>query len=139
MTIPSADEAMKRLPLSIAVLLLWAHMLGACESMKILSMEQTNALLNGPIQIGMSREDIIKQLGQPFREERHGTTEFLFYQTAWQVTEKAAARSPIALVDDRVVGLGKPHYETLVKQQAAERSKKEDAAKMHGWDATLDR
>jgi hypothetical protein len=80
----------------------------------------------------MSREDIIKQLGQPFREERHGTTEFLFYQTVWQVAEKAATRSPIALVNDRVVGLGKAHYDNLVKQQAA------DAAKKQAWDATLE-
>jgi hypothetical protein len=121
------------LRLSIGVMLLSALAWGACDSMKILSMEQTNALLNGPILIGTSREDVIKQLGQPFREERHGTTEFLFYQTAWQVTEKAAARSPIALVNDRVVGLGKAHYDNLVKQQAA------DAAKKQAWDATLDR
>ena len=110
------------LRLSIGMLLLSAHVLGACDTMKILSPEQTKALLHGPIQIGMSREDIIKQVGQPFREERHGTTEFLFYQTAWQVTEKAETRSPIALVDDRVVGLGKAHYNKLVKQQAAERN-----------------
>jgi hypothetical protein len=121
-----------RLRLSIGVLFLAVHVLGACDSTKILSMEQTNTLLNGPIQIGMSREDIIKQLGQPFREERHGTTEFLFYQTVWQVAEKAATRSPIALVNDRVVGLGKAHYDNLVKQQAA------DAAKKQAWDATLE-
>jgi hypothetical protein len=92
-TLPMADDRY-RLRLSIGVLFLAVHVLGACDSTKILSMEQTNTLLNGPIQIGMSREDIIKQLGQPFREERHGTTEFLFYQTVWQVAEKAATRSP---------------------------------------------
>jgi hypothetical protein len=124
---------------STGVLLLAAHVLSACDSMKILSREQTNALLNGPIPIGMSREDVIRQLGQPFREERHGATEFLFYQTVWQVTEKAATRSPIAIVDDKVVGLGKAHYDNLVKQQAAERNKKEEAAKTQAWDTTLDR
>jgi hypothetical protein len=128
-----------RLRRSTGVLLLAAHVLSACDSMKVLSMEQTNALLNGPIPIGMSREDVIRQLGQPFREERHGTTEFLFYQTVWQVTEKAATRSPIAIVDDKVVGLGKAHYDNLVKQQAPERNKKEEAAKTQAWDTTLDR
>jgi hypothetical protein len=129
---------MSWLRLSIGMLLLSAHVLGACDTMKILSPEQTKALLHGPIQIGMSRDDIIKQLGQPFREERHGTTEFLFYQTAWQVTEKAETRSPIALVDDRVVGLGKAHYRKLVKQQAAERNAY-DGAKEQAWEATVER
>jgi hypothetical protein len=128
-----------RLRLSIGVLLLSAHVFGACDSTKILSMEQTNTLLNGPIEIGMSRDDIIKQLGQPFREERHGATEFLFYQTVWQVAEKAATRSPIALVNERVVGLGKVHYDNVVRQRAAETSMKEDAPKNQGWDATLNR
>jgi hypothetical protein len=128
-----------RLRRSTGVLLLAAHVLSACDSAKILSREQTSALLNGPIPIGMSREDIIRQLGQPFREEKHGTTEFLFYQTVWQVTEKAETRSPIAIVDDKVVGLGKAHYDNLVKQQAAERRKKEESAKTQAWDATLDR
>jgi hypothetical protein len=129
---------MSQLRLSIGMLLLSVHVLGACDTMKILSPEQTNALLYGPIQIGMSREDIVRQLGQPFREERHGATEFLFYQTAWQVTEKAETRSPIALVDDRVVGLGKAHYDKLVKQQAAERTA-HDETKKQAWEATLNR
>ena len=136
---PSAGEAMNRLRLAISTLLLSAHVLGACDSMKILSAVQTNALLNGPIQIGMSREEIVQQLGQPFREERHGTIDFMFYQTAWQVTEKAEARIPIALVGDRVVGLGKAHYDKVVKQQAAERMTKEDLPKQQAWEATLDR
>jgi hypothetical protein len=134
-----ADAVMFRLRLSIGILLLSAHVLGACDTMKILSPEQTNTLLHGPIQVDMSREDIIKQLGQPFREERRGTTEFLFYQTAWQVTEKATTRSPIALVDDKVVGLGKAYYDNLVKQLAAETITKENAAKSQAWDATVDR
>ena len=114
------------------------NVLGACDSMKLLSPEQTKALLNGPIQFGMSREEIISQLGQPFREERHGTTDFLFYQTAWQVAERATTRSPIALVDDKVVGLGTAYYDNLVKQPAAERNTKEAAAKKQAWEATLD-
>ena len=129
---------MKKLLLSIGILFLLAHLLGACDSMKILSPEQTNALVNGPIQPGMSREEIIRLLGQPFREERHGTTDFLFYQTAWQVAERATTRSPIALVGDKVVGLGTAYYDNFVRQQAAERKTKEDAAKKQTWDATVD-
>jgi hypothetical protein len=119
---------------SIIALLLLAQVSAACDSTKVLSMEQTNVLLKGPIQVGASREDIINQLGEPYKQERHGATEFLFYQTVWQVTEKAATRSPIALIDGKVVGLGKAHYDKVIKQLAdAERN---DTQKQ-GWSATV--
>ena len=104
----------------IAVLLLSMHLLAACDSAKVLSMEQTTTLLKGPIQIGTSREEVISQLGEPYKQERHGTTEFLFYQTIWQAADKAAARNPIAVLDGKVVGLGKAQYEKFVRDETGE-------------------
>lgn len=89
-------------------------------------MEQTSVLLKGSIQIGASQQEVINQLGEPYRRERHGATEFLFYQTVWQVTDKAATRSPIALMDGTVVGVGKAHYDKIV------------LAAKQGWGAAVD-
>jgi len=70
----------------------------------------------------MGREDVIGLLGRPQKQEVHGTTEFLFYLTNWLMTEPASQRSPVAISDGKVVGLGKAYYETFVKAQTSKES-----------------
>ena len=113
--------------LSIVVLILsLPHALTACDSVKVLSMDRTSTLLKGSIRVGSSRQDVIDRLGEPHGRERHGATEFLFYQTVWQVADRAAMQSPIAILGDKVVGLGKVDYDRIV------------LAGRQGWGITLD-
>jgi hypothetical protein len=98
-----------------ALLVVLAQALAACDSMRVLTSDQTRALLSGPIRVGMSRDEVIGLLGPPHRQERHGVAEFLFYGTTWQASDRAAARMPIALIDGKVVGLGKAHYDRVVE------------------------
>ena len=58
------------------------------------------------IQIGMSEEEVVAHLGKPQKQEARGDMKFLFYATPWQVAEKAKQRSPIAIKDGKIVGLG---------------------------------
>src|SRR5262249_44458428 len=92
---------MRRLPL----LLLIASIATGCEGFDVLSPQRTGALMR-TIQIGMTEAEVINHLGKPQQEEVRGDTKFLFYATPWQVAEKAKQRSPIAIRDGRVVGLG---------------------------------
>ncbi len=54
----------------------------------------------------MSEEEVTAHLGKPQKQEIRGETKFLFYATSWQVAEKAKQRSPIAIRQGNVVGLG---------------------------------
>ena len=96
-----------------AVLL--AQALSACDSLHVLSVEKTKVLLNEPIRIGESRDAIVESFGEPYKQERYGTTEFLFYQTVWQVADQAAKQNPIAVLDGKVVGVGRVNYEKIVQ------------------------
>jgi hypothetical protein len=94
-----------RRSLEIIALLAVAIAASACESFDVLGPQRAATLFH-KIQIGMSQTEVIDQLGKPHKAEVRGTTEFLFYQTAWQIAEEAKQRSPIAVRDGKVVGLG---------------------------------
>jgi hypothetical protein len=98
-------ERRVRWGLHIAAILVVACSAGGCESLDVLSPQRSAALVN-KIQLGMSRTEVIDQLGQPQKLEAQGTTELLFYRTIWQVAEQAKFRSPIAIRDGVVVGFG---------------------------------
>jgi hypothetical protein len=99
---------------SLQILALLAVAIGAsaCESFDVLGPQRSAALLH-KIQIGMNQTEVIDQLGKPHREEVQGTTQLLFYQTAWQIAEEAKQRSPIAIRDGKVVGLGTAYLKNL--------------------------
>jgi hypothetical protein len=92
----------------ITALLVAACLAAGCESLDVLSPQRSAALLN-KIQLGMSKAEVIGQLGLPQKQEAQGTTELLFYRTVWQVAEEARLRSPIAIKDGIVVGFGEAH------------------------------
>ena len=102
------------------------QLIAACDDTKVLSATQTSALLGGPIQIGTSRAEVIGLLGDPYKQEKWGSTEFLFSRTPWQNARSAEIRAPIALLDDRVAGFGIAHYEKIV------------AGDKRGWGAAID-
>jgi len=94
-------DLMGRLSALLAIALLAA----GCESFDVLSPQRTGALLR-TIQIGMSEAEVTEHLGKPQKQETRGDTKFLHYATPWQVAEKAKERTPIAIRDGIVVGLG---------------------------------
>ena len=57
------------------------------------------------VRVGMTREDVIKQLGEPHGQEMVGTTELLTYRPDWSAAS-AQAQSPIAITDGKVAGVG---------------------------------
>jgi hypothetical protein len=71
------------------------------------------------VQVGMSRQEVMAILGQPQRQEAHGSTEFLIYSTDGTSNAALINFTPIAIVDGRVTGIGRNLYDTVVR---AERS-----------------
>jgi hypothetical protein len=84
---------------------------GGCGGM-YLSPAASQAL--GNIKVGMSREEVVRQLGPPHNQEMIGNTQLLTYNADWTMENTAGSLSPIAIVDDKVVGLG-PSYAFKVK------------------------
>jgi hypothetical protein len=57
------------------------------------------------VRVGMTREEVIKQLGEPHVHEVVGKTELLTYRPDWTV-KAAPKQSPLAISEGKVVGLG---------------------------------
>ena len=89
----------------------------ACQGPEILSPQQGGVLIN-KTKAGMSKDEIIGQLGQPHKQETYGATEFLFYNTNWIMADAATQRSPVVVVRGIVIGFGKPYYDAFIKSQA---------------------
>jgi hypothetical protein len=66
------------------------------------------------VRVGMTREEVLKQLGEPHSQEMVGKTELLTYRPDWTVTP-ALAQSPIAITEGKVTGLG-PAYALKLRQ-----------------------
>jgi hypothetical protein len=67
------------------------------------------------VRVGMTREEVVKQLGEPHGQEMVGTTELLTYRPDWTVTP-ALAQNPIAITEGKVAGVG-PTYALKLKQE----------------------
>ena len=57
------------------------------------------------VRVGMTREEVIKQLGEPQSLEMVGKTELLTYRPDWAATA-AQTQTPIAIFEGKVVGTG---------------------------------
>ena len=68
------------------------------------------------IKVGMARDEVVKQIGEPHSQEIFGNTELLTYQSDWTLKDAAAGSSPIVIAGGKVVGLG-PTYALRVKQE----------------------
>ena len=95
----------------VALVVALLAMLSACQSSeKVLPVSAASALVNGSIQIGMSRADVVAQLGDPHRIETNGKMEFLFYSAPRTMSWGTIGSNPIAVVDGKVVGMGSSFY-----------------------------
>jgi hypothetical protein len=99
----------------LLALLVIASITAGCDN--VLSPQRSGALLR-TIQIGMSEAEVTEQLGEAQKQEIRGDTKFLYYATSWQIAEKAKERSPVAIRDGKVVGLGIAYQEARVPPKA---------------------
>ena len=81
------------------------------------------------VQIGMTRDDLIRSVGEPADRITVDGTELLFYCTDWTNTAKAVDRSPFAIVNGKVVAMGKPDYHESLKSHPADRQNAETGAR----------
>ena len=85
--------------------------LSACQSSdKVLPPNLASTLVNGSLHVGMTRKDVVAQLGEPHRVETNGTMEFLFYRSPFTMSWATWPSNPIAVLDGKVVGLGSSFY-----------------------------
>src|SRR5260221_9906876 len=77
--------------------------LPACQGgEETLPTNRASALVNGTIQVGMSRADVKSWLGPPHRTEKSGSIDFLFYRAPLLMKMGTAGSNPIAIVDGKV-------------------------------------
>jgi len=65
------------------------------------------------VKVGMTREEVIRTVGEPQRSELVGKTELLTYNPDWAV-RLAENFSPVGIVDGKVAGFG-PSYASSVR------------------------
>ena len=76
---------------------------------------KTQALLKEKVQIGMSWLAVEQTYGFPQKMERVGDTTFFFYSQSWYIPSYFTNnQNPVALVNDKVVGVGTAYYESTV-------------------------
>jgi hypothetical protein len=85
--------------------------LGGCGGQQMTA-TRSQTLWNGKIEVGMTRLEVEQQLGFPQKVERVGATEFFHYTPFWIVpSATVASRTPVAIRNGKVVGMGKAYYE----------------------------
>ena len=89
-----------RLPRLIFSLVLISPVVG-CGG--YLSVESTQSLTK--VKVGMTREEVIRTVGEPQRSEVVGKTELLTYKTDWSV-RLADNFTPVGIVEGKVAGFG---------------------------------
>src|SRR5215813_5859093 len=83
----------------------------ACQSSdRILPPNLASTLVNGSLQVGMTRSAVVAQLGEPHRVKTNGNMEFLFYRSPLTMAWATWTSNPIAVLDGKVVGLGSSFY-----------------------------
>ena len=113
-----------RLPRLIFSLVLISPVVG-CGG--YLSVESTRSLTK--VKVGMTREEVIRTVGEPQRREVVGKTELLTYKTDWSVP-LADSFTPVGIVEGKVAGFGSV-YETGVRLNLASPTAT-PAAALHG-------
>jgi hypothetical protein len=87
--------------------------LTACESKRLLSGPELHSFYE--IQVGLTRENVIRLLGEPVDRQTIDDTEFLFYYASWMNTARANEHSPLAIVNGTVVAMGETYYRNFLK------------------------
>jgi len=70
------------------------------------------------LQVGMSRGDVIRVMGEPQKREMYGNEEYLLYKTANEdFVGESVNYTPVAILDGRVVGWGRNYYDNAVRSK----------------------
>ena len=89
---------------------------GCASSMPVVN----SYALSNQLRIGMTNMEVITAIGStPVKQETHGKTEFLFYQTGFGGLA-ADKLTPLAIEDGKLVSWGWPYYTATAKAAAAE-------------------
>ena len=76
---------------------------------------QSKALVDGKVQVGMSRAETESLVGFPQKIEKVGATTFFYYAPSWYIPSfTVGQRTPIAFMNGKVVGIGKAYYDSIV-------------------------
>lgn len=67
------------------------------------------------IRVGMSREEVVSQLGEPSKTDKFDGAEFLYYRTIAILATEAQAYSPVVIENGKVVGFGTAYESTRMK------------------------
>lgn len=67
------------------------------------------------LSVGMSREQVLATMGNPFRREVDENTEFLIYVTDNWAGSEAGRFTPICIKEGKVTGWGRSYYDNSLK------------------------
>ena len=67
------------------------------------------------LSVGMSRDQVLATMGNPFRREVYEDTEFLIYVTNNWAESEADRFTPICVKEGKVVGWGRSYYDNSLK------------------------
>ena len=101
-----------RLGYVLAAIWLGATVISGCQNDPRLSLSQSHALMK--LKVGMSREEVVAQLGEPHKQDAVGDMLFLHYSTVAVLDKEAESVNPVAIMHGKVVGVG-PAYEAKIK------------------------
>ncbi|MHB9020118.1 MAG: DUF3192 domain-containing protein [Minisyncoccota bacterium] len=94
------------------LLLLLVPMLNGCGLAMLVKDSENRDKLN-QLEVGMSKQQVIEIMGNPYRREAYSNTEYLLYATdRWnRSSDDAYAFTPIAIENGKVVGWGSNYFQ----------------------------
>ena len=104
--------AFHRIGYVLAAIWLGVIVISGYQSDARLSLSQSHALMK--LRVGMSREEVVAQLGEPHQQDAVGDMLFLHYRTVAILEKEAEGVNPVAIMHGRVVGMG-PAFEAKIK------------------------
>ena len=85
-----------------------------------MAVSQVNSSNLMQLRVGMTRDEVLKAMGDPQRREAYGAMEFLIYRTSverYVGTPEAEMFTPVAIRDGRVIGWGRNYYDTALRSK----------------------
>jgi len=69
------------------------------------------------LQVGMDRQQVLTLMGNPYRREVYGESEFLIYETNHWARSERERFTPILLKGGKVAGWGRNYYDDAVRSK----------------------
>ncbi|TAH33128.1 MAG: DUF3192 domain-containing protein [Alphaproteobacteria bacterium] len=78
--------------------------------------DDVRAKLN-ELEIGMTKEQVLRVMGKPYKRELYGKSEYFIYETDHWATVDQDKYTPIYLENGKVRGWGSSYYDNSIKQK----------------------